>query len=348
MGEKTEKATPKKLEDARKKGQVARSQDIPAVATFIASMTLTLMLMPNIYSNITSFFHRMMDRIPKGPLEDQANEMIIDAIATILYSSVPIVVAVAGVGAIVNFVMIGPLFTFEVFKFDIKKFDPVSNLKQKFKLKTLIELLKSLFKILGAAYICFGVVQFAIPIVVQTAGHDIWVLTALIAHFLKLVLIRVGLFFLAVALLDLLYQKHNFDKEMMMEKFEVKQEYKNMEGDPEIKSKRRETAREIAYGGTPSPQHAKAVVTNPTHIAVAIGYDKEKFAAPFVITKGTGNDAKWIIREAERLDIPVMRNVSLAHLLYEETELYHFVPVASYEAIAELLRWVAEVTGEEL
>ncbi len=346
MGEKTEKATPKKLQDARKKGQVARSQDVPAVATFVVSMAMAINMAPQIYDMITSYIKTVMGKVATVNMMDEGPILMIEAIRVIFMASFPIVAAVAIVGAVANFFMVGPMFSTEVFKFNLKKFDPIQNLKQKFKIKTLVELLKSLLKITIAGYLCYRITMNGMDLVISAMGQPIYVCLQIVSHFLMQVLVQVGLFFLAISAFDWFFQKRVFDKEMMMEKFEVKQEYKNSEGDPEIKGKRKEIAREIAYGGGPlSPKGAKALVTNPTHLAVAIGYE-ENYPAPYVMSKGSGTDAAWLIREAEKYDIPVLRNIYLARQLFTCEE-FSYVPVDTYEAIAEILKWVASLKPQD-
>lgn len=342
MAEKTEKPTAKKLRDARKKGQVAKSQDLPAALTFIASMALTVAMSGYIYQQLSSFFLYIFNNVMKIDITHDAYSLMMQCAYTIFLTSIPIAAAVAFTGAITNFLMVGPLFSVEVFKFDIKKFDPINNLKQKFKLKTLVELIKSLFKISIAAYICYSTAAKAIPNIIRCAGETLDVGVTIISYFLLEVMMKVGLFFLAVSVFDFIYQRRNFEKEMMMEKFEIKQEYKNTEGDPEIKGRRREVAREIAYGGgPPSPKGAKAVVANPTHIAVAIGYEKQHFPAPFILSKGEGVEAQWIMHEAEILNIPIVYNVYLARKLHADGELFGYIPRDTYEPVAEILRWIA-------
>lgn len=340
MGEKTEKATPKKLQDARKKGQIAKSQDVPAAATFAVSIAMSMAMAPTIYDNLTEYARLLMQKIPTINMTSDGASLMMQAIWVIMVSSLPIVAAVAMVGALANFFMVGPMFSTEVFKFNLKKFDPIQNLKQKFKMKTLMELLKSLLKITIAAFLCYRICMNGMDLVISAMGQPIIVCLHIVHYFLHAVLVQITLLFLIIAAFDWFYQKQTFDKEMMMEKFEIKQEFKNSEGDPEIKGKRKEVAREIAYGGGNSPKGAKALVTNPTHLAIAIGYEAE-YPAPYIIAKASGGDAGWLIREAEKLDIPVLRNVYLARQLYEACEPYTYVPVDTYEAIAEILRWVA-------
>lgn len=151
-----------------------------------------------------------------------------------------------------------------------------------------------------------------------------------------------------VGVFDLVFQKRNFAKEMKMEKFEVKQEHKDTEGDPQIKSKRRQIAQEIAYQEGPgATKRAKAVVTNPTHIAVALEYEADNEPAPKIATMGLDTVAEEIIRVAQDYDIPIMRNVELAQTLYYKGNISAYVPEETYEAIAEILKWVGKLEDEK-
>jgi len=266
----------------------------------------------------------------------------------IFLASIPALTIVAAIGIIVNFLVVGPVFATEVFKFDIKKFNPVENLKAKFKLKTLVELVKSLLKVFVAAYIIYDVMYNSIPVLITAVSMPVSSALLIFYKFLMEVVIKVGLFFIFVAVLDFAYQKMSFSKEMMMEKFEVKQEYKNTEGDPQIKSKRRQIAQEIAYEQGPAGglRKASALVTNPTHLAIAIGYQKGIDAAPYILAMGKDFLAENMVRLAEQWNIPIVRNIKLAHRLWEDGELYEFIPEDTYEAVAEILRWIASLQTE--
>lgn len=349
MGDKTEKATPKKLRDAKKKGQVAKSQDLPSAFTFMASVIITLAMSRWLYHKFAEFLTSIFHTIQNPELLTLLPGLFYQALIVIFICSIPVMGLVALLGSVITFLSVGPVFAPEVFKPDIKKFNPVENLKSKFKIKTLVELLKSLFKISVAAYIIYLVVYSSIPVLIRTVSLPITGALTVFQTFLLEVVFKVGLFFIGVAILDFLYQKHTFAKEMMMEKFEVKQEYKNTEGDPLIKSKRKEIAREIAYQEGPAGgvRKAKAVVTNPTHLAIALGYDKDVDNAPYILAMGNDNLAENIVKLAERYNIPVLRNVPLAHKLWEEGELYDYVPEDTYEPIAEILRWIASLEAGE-
>jgi flagellar biosynthesis protein FlhB len=189
----------------------------------------------------------------------------------------------------------------------------------------------------------------SLPVIIQTVSMPMSSTLLIFNEFLMEVVVKVGLFFIVVAVADFAYQKYNFASEMKMEKFEVKQEYKNSEGDPHIKSKRRQIAQEIAYQEGPSGgvKRANAVVTNPTHLAIAIGYNKEVDAAPYIIAMGEDVLAERIVMIAKQHNIPIVRNIRLAHTLWDDGEIYEFVPENTYEVLAEIIRWINALNTED-
>lgn len=349
MGEKSEKATPKKLKDARKKGQVAKSQDFPSVFTFVTSLSVVLAMAPSIYEKLALFVSTVFSSAPLDELDKQLPAFMSWAVETIMGISMPILIIVVVVGVLVNFLMVGPTLALEAFKPDIKKFDPIQNLKSKFKMKTLVELIKSLLKIIIAGYIIYRVMYDSLPVLTHAVSMPMIGALEILYYFVWKVVLQVGLIFLVIGIADLLYQKHVFANEMKMEKFEVKQEFKNQEGDPQIKGKRKEFGRELVYSDGPAQnvKKARVVVTNPKHIAVALGYEKALDPCPYILDMGRGKMAELIIKLAEEYDVPVMRNVGLARQLYDEGEVWTYVPKGTYEAIAEIMRWVASLQSEK-
>jgi type III secretion protein U len=348
MAEKTEKATPKKLRDARKKGQVAKSQDFPSAFTFVVAIFGVLMTGSFIYKNLASYILSTLKAISGNlNLQYSAGAYLQEAINVIMICSFPIVVIVSFMGVIVNFLIIGPLFSFEAMKFDLKKLNPIEGIKQKFKLKVLVELLKSIAKITGAAIIIFFIIKNMLPEVILSVKVPVIGSLVIMTTFLKKVAIQVGLFFFLVALFDLAFQKRQFAKEMMMEKFEIKQEYKDTEGDPMIKGKRRERFREIAYSeGSSAAKRARAIITNPTHIAVAIGFETESDVVPVILIMGKGPMAEQIIKIGIDNHIPIMRNVDLAWKLFTMGRVGDYIPKETYQALAEVIKWLE--TMEEM
>lgn len=350
MGEKTEKASPKKLRDAKKKGQVAKSQDLPSAFTFIASIWVVLAMSHFLYEKMGGFIISTFNQIAKGGQLDTAIAgLMYEANQVIFYCSIPALAAVSLLGVVITFLAVGPVFAPEVFKFDIKKFDPVQNLKAKFKLRTLVELIKSLLKVGIASYIIYDVMYSSLPVLIKAVSMPMASVLLIFHAFLMEVIIKVGLFFIIVAVADFVYQKKDFAKEMMMEKFEVKQEYKNSEGDPQIKGKRRQIAQEIAYqeGPTGGVKRAQAIVTNPTHLAIAIGYERDVDAAPYILAMGENLLAERIIKIAKDNSIPIVRNIKLAHKLWDEGDVYEYVPEEAYEAVAQIIKWIAALQTED-
>jgi type III secretion YscU/HrpY family protein len=342
MAEKSEKATPKKLRDARKKGQVAKAQDLPSAFTFIASVAITVWMAPWLYDKLSVFITSIFKLVNHGNLSVTISQLFFESALVIFLCSIPILGAACAIGIIVNFLVVGPTFAVEAMKFDIKKLNPIQNLKQKFKMRTLVELLKSVIKISIATYIIYLVVYKSLPVLITAVTLPITGSLLIFKTFLLEVVIKVGLFFLVIAVADLIYQKHDFAKEMKMEKFEVKQEYKDTEGNPEIKGKRKQLAQEIAYQSGPAAniKRSQAVITNPTHLAIAIAYDKEVDLAPYILEMGEGPGAEMIIKLAKQFDIPIMRNIPLAHNLWENGDILQYVPEDTYQGIVEVLKWV--------
>ncbi len=345
MAEKTEKATSKKLKDARKKGQVAKSQDFPSAITFVTAIIGTLAASGYIYSQLGSYIIAMFRSVTSdADIGTRAGGFLTQAVMLIFSTSVPLMIVVSFVGVLTNFLVVGPMFSFKAMKFELKRLNPIEGIKNKFKLRTLVELIKSILKITGAALIIYFVIKDSLPRVIATVQMPVIGSALFLDDFLRKVAIRVGLFFFIVALFDLAFQKKDFAKQMMMEKFEVKQEMKDTEGDPMIKNRRKETFREIAYQEGPrAARKARAIITNPTHIAVALDYKEENDPVPFILTMGKGAIAEQIIKIAVSNHIPIMRNPPLAQKLFYQGKIAEYIPEDTYQAVAEILKWISSL-----
>ncbi len=349
MAEKTEKATPKKLRDARKKGQVAKSQDFPSAFTFVVSISATLFSTKYLFQQLAGFMTATFNSISSPTdFSSRVGGILGQCLYVILQSSLPIAIITAMVGVLVSFLVVGPVFSSEVLKIDLKRLNPVTNIKNMFKLKTWIELIKSVLKISIAMILIYSVVYNTIPEIISTAGMPLIGSAQIFSAFLIKVIIRVGIFFVIIAIFDLAFQKYNFGKEMKMEKFEIKQEFRDTEGDPHMKSRRKQTAQEIAYQEGPmSARRARAIITNPVHIAVAIEYHEESEPAPRIVTMGQGVIADQIIRYAQEAGVSIMRNVNLAQILFKKGKIGDYIPEETYEAVAEILQWLRRLKEEE-
>lgn len=350
MAEKTEKATPKKLRDSRKKGQVAKSQDFPSAFTFVVSISAVILTSGYVFKQLSAYCITLFKRssLKNTDLTNIVGGLVQEAITVIFNCTIPILLMTVITGVLVNFLIIGPVFSTHAFTPDIKRLNPVTNLKNLFKFKTIFELLKSVFKITGAFILIWSAVYSSVPEIVATAAMPVIASAEIFASFLIKVVIRVGIFFLAIAILDLVFQKRNFAKEMRMEKFEVKQEYRDTEGDPHVKGRRRQVAQEIAYQeGPASVKRSRAVITNPIHIAVAIDYQEESEPAPKIVTMGKGLVADQIVKKAEEFNIPIMRNVELAHTLFEKGGIGDYIPEETYQAVSDILKWLKSLEAQE-
>ena len=349
MAEKTEKATPKKLRDARKKGQVAKSQDFPSAFTFVASIAVTLFSTKYLFDQMAGFMIGVFKSIGSTTdFSSRVASLLGQSMLVILQASLPIAIITSMVGVLVTFLVVGPVFSGEVLKIDLKRLNPVTNLKNMFKLKTWIELLKSVLKISIAMVLIYSVIYNSIPEIIATASLPVMGAAEVFSDFLIKVIIRVGIFFIIIAIFDLAFQRYNFGKEMKMEKFEVKQEFRDTEGDPHMKGKRKQVAQEIAYQEGPmSARRARAIITNPIHLAIAIEYNEEKEPAPKILVMGQGIIADQIIRYAQEVGVPIMRNVILAQTLFQKGKIGDYIPEETYEAVAEILQWLKHLKEEE-
>lgn len=343
-GEKTEQPTEKRLRDARQKGQIAKSQDLTSA--------LMLLMAVCIFWLGGTMMVAVLMRMMKSGLETAGSfEGVLTkdrAMETLTHGAADLGIALAPwfifmfIGAILfNYIQVGSLFAVEGLKPELNKLNPAEGFKQKFlKPKQYIELgktlLKSLITFAVVATILYGEISNLALLLSQPAGN---VITYLFALILKIGF-YVGIMFVALAVGDYFLQRFLFLNQMKMSKQEVKQEYKESEGDPLIKWMRKNLHREIlSQNYVAAVKTADVVVVNPTHVAVALKYDRVNMGAPLVVAKGAELIAKQIREIAKKADVPMMRDVPLARALYE-IEIDAEIPEELYETVAEVLRWV--------
>ena len=339
--EKTEEPTPKKIEDARKEGNIPKSQDASGVITLFVAILAFLMLFPFMAKHMILLFQYYFSLVGT-PLDKLF--MINIAIVTIkefLLIVMPLAIAVAVAGVIAALAQFGFLFSTKAITPDLKKIDPIKGAKNLFSLKKMLEgvkiTLKS-FTTLGVGFIFFFYFITELPTVALFGLHDQmeWLKgKMLIISFVMLFIIFI------FAILDIIIVRKQYFDGLKMSKQEVKDEMKNMDGDPLIKSKIRqiqmETARKRMMSEVPN---ADVVITNPTHYAVAIKYDEEKAHAPIVLAKGVDNVALQIKKLARENGVHIVQNPPLARSLYKEVEIDHPIPEALFGAVAEVLAYV--------
>ncbi|QKY69048.1 flagellar biosynthesis protein FlhB [Lentibacillus sp. CBA3610] len=340
--EKTEKATPKKREDERNKGKVAKSQDVnTAFLLFFCFMILFVFGSFMLNHMMALYQHTFTEYIHWDLSINSVNQVMMEAfieMATIL-APVMTVAIIAGLAA--NFTQIGFLFTTEPLKFDLKKIDPIQGTKKVFSTRALVELLKSLLKIVFIGAITFFVIWIFKDDMMMLAFKTPENAIGFFGEVTIIMGVAAAIALLFLSVLDYVYQRYDFEKNIKMSKKDVKDEHKNMEGDPLIKSKRKERQREIATRRMMSEvPSADVVITNPTHYAIAVKYDETSAAAPFIVAKGAHQIALKIKDVAKANHVVTVENRPLAKELYDTIEIGDEIPEAFYKAVAEILAYV--------
>jgi len=349
-GEKTEKATPKKRQDERKKGKVAKSQDVNTAILLLFTFIILSVFGPMMKDSMTTLYrHAFTEFIHWDLTEQSTHQIFLGAAIEVVKMLAPIVIIVIIAGFASNLMQIGFLFTTESLKFDLKKIDPIQGAKRIFSIRAIVELLKSLFKIVFIATVTFTIIWIYKDDMMMTAFKDV---NGSLHFFGKTTMIMgisatIALLFLSV--FDYMYQRYDYEKNMRMSKQDIKDEHKNIEGDPLIKSKIKEKQRQIATSRMMSEvPSADVVITNPTHYAIAIKYDENKASAPYIVAKGMDNIALKIKEIAKKHDVVTVENRQLARSLYSEIEIGDQIPEHFYQAIAEILAYVYRLNETKL
>ncbi|MCM3709926.1 flagellar biosynthesis protein FlhB [Sporosarcina luteola] len=345
-GEKTEKATPKKRLDSRKKGQVLKSQDVTTAVVLLFVFLFLFFAAGFMRDRFFVFFtHSFTESISIKALDiDQTMILYINMIVQMAYILLPIM-AVAVIGGIVgNLMQFGLLFTAEPLKFDLKKIDPIKGLKRIFSIRAIVELLKSLLKISFIGSVTTFLLMTNIEKVLGLAFKTPYDTLVTVGQLVALMGIIASFVLLFISVLDYFYQKFDYEKNLRMSKQDIKDEYKNTEGDPIIKSRIKQRQREMAMRRMMQevPQ-ADVVITNPTHFAIALKYDDEKMDAPVVIAKGADFVAQKIKLIAKEHNIVMVENRPLARSLYDDVEIGDRIPDQFFKTVAEILAYVYRI-----
>jgi type III secretion protein U len=342
-GEKTEQPTHKKLQDARKKGQVAKSKDFTQTALILALFGYLIASGPSLAQGFAELLV-----LPMGLLNQPFDVAVGSIVGAVLHKAVMIVlpflgiVLAIGIGA--EMLQVGVLFSFESLKPSGKKLNVAANAKNMFSKKTFVEFLKNILKVGVLAAILYVVVRGEIAHLLELPDAGVVGVGMGMTALLKVLMINVAMVYVVIALADFGYQRFAYKKDLMMSKDEVKREYKEAEGDPHIKGARKHLHQELMMSGQiEKTRKASVLVTNPTHFAVALYYDDEKTPLPMVLAKGTDLIARRMIEIAKEEGIPVMQNIPLARALYAQAQLDQYVPSDLLEPVAEVLRIVRQV-----
>jgi len=353
-GEKTEEPTSKKLQDARKEGQVAKSKEITNAFELLAFFLLIYFWVEYMGTFFVGNIYDIYSQIPEyikmydGSIQAKTiNVLFISAMSRILIIMAPFLLVGVGVSFLTNLLQVKWRPTTKPLKPKLSKLNPINGFKRFFSINSVVELIKSILKIGLIGYVVYSYLKKNMPPLFQfydlSLNQGIMQIGMLVVN----LGIRISLFYMIIALLDYIYQKVKFKKDMKMTKQEVKDEFKNQEGDPQIKGKQRQRMQEASRRRMMQqlPQ-ADVVITNPTHYAVAIKYDPELYDAPYVIAKGVDYLAQRIKETAKEHHIEIVENKPLARMLYANVDVGSVVPPELYQAVAEVLAFVYHLQGK--
>ena len=343
-GEKTEMPTPKKLRDARQKGQVCTSKDITSTAILVVLFAVLAWMGIALMEDMEGLLRFLSGRIAENNAMSVSESAKLATLLICKHSFIFVFVA-ALIGIVGNVAQIGVLFTFEPIIPKMEKLNPVEGAKKIFSMKNLFEFLKNVVKVSFLGYLLYKIIWASVPELLTMCYGTIDDIFPCLKLMLKRLAIYTAFGYIVIAIVDRLFQGRNFTKQMMMTKDEVKREYKEMEGSAEIKQAQRQFRDEIMNGPDPASaaKRANVVVTNPTRLAVGIRYKAEEAPLPRLCALGAGKTAKIIRETALAEGIPVIEDVPLARSLYAKGRIEDFIPEDLLEPVAEVLKWAKKL-----
>ena len=341
--DRTEKATPKRREDARRKGQIARGPELPAALGFLAALMVLRVTGGELLNHASKLFKGALARaVSPEPLTPASiHALLTDGVLALCALSLPIVAGALVASIAANFAQGGLTLTPGALSPRAERFNPAANFKRAFGGNNFVELIKSLLKLGGLGLVCYGALAGAIADAPATVGSPAPQLFASLGGLTYGLALKAGVVLALLAGLDYGYALYKHEKSLRMTKQELKDEYRQQEGDPMVKGQRRRAARALTQRRVAAEvPRADVVVMNPTHFAVALRYDRERDAAPVVVAKGADSLALRIRDIARRHNVAVVENPPLARALYRSVEAGRAISPELFRAVAELLAYV--------
>jgi type III secretion protein U len=342
-GDETEPPTPKRLQDARRDGDVHKSKDLTSTAIILTWIIIGWMIMPSLSHHAKALFTQSLELF-NTPFDIAVMQLGTSALYAFLWLTIPLLLATCFVILIVEFLQVGAVFAPKKMLPKMEHLNPVEGIKKIFKQENWVELFKSTAK----AGILIGIIYLAVHAFIPDFITLVHGNPAAFSEAFWAGAMRIGVWtilaFVFISVLDAFYQRFSFMKNLKMSMRDIKQEVKQNEGDPLIKGQRRQMHQEFSQAGAANAiRSASVVVTNPTHIAVAIRYEAGETELPMVVAKGEDYDAEEIKRIAAEAGVPILENVELARGLYEKVEIEDYITSDFFRAVAEVLRWAESV-----
>ena len=344
-GEKTEKATPKKLEEARKEGQVARSTDVVTAFMLLGLFVGLKICVGYIGNGFLQQFHKVYSSISAVTADEVTKNTMLEwvrsEIGEITLIAAPLMIVAVVVAVVFNLAQVKWKPTAKPLKPKPGKINPLKGMKKLFSKDKIMELLKSVAKVGVLSYVVYDTLKDEYGLLFQFYRYEIGEAVLTIGNLVINIGFKIAACFLVIAAVDYFYQKRKFAEDMKMTKQEIKDEFKNSEGDPQIKGKIRAKMREASQRRMmDSVPDADVVITNPTHLAVALKYDREASSAPIVVAKGADYVAQKIKDIARDNNVEIVENKPVARMLYYNVDLDQEIPPELYQAVAEILAYV--------
>ena len=347
---KTEKATDKKRRDERKRGNIFMSRDVVTLASLLVMFFSIKILFPFFYGQIKEY---MVNSISKaGNTTSVTNTFVINGMIEFMLMflklAVPLLIISMLVSIVATMFQTKMLFVTEGFKPKFNRLSPLQGIKKIISIRSVVEIVKGLIKITILLVILFQYIKSRIVDFPRLMSIDLISSVTYILSTVMGMIINIGIAFAAVSVFDYFYQWWDYERQIKMSKEEIKEEYKQLEGDPKIKGKIKENQRKIAMSRMmQSVPTADVVIKNPTHFAVALKYDMEKgVGAPVVVAKGQDELALRIIKVAEENNIYVIENKPLARAIYAAVDINMQIPADYYGAVAEILVYVYKLKNK--
>jgi flagellar biosynthetic protein FlhB len=340
---KTEQATGRHLDKAREHGDVLSSHELKTGAALIGMLVVVWLIAPMMIHSLKPMLANMLEHM--GDIRVQSTEDLADLSATILLRLALVMIVpfavMMGIGVTASIAQTGWMFTLERIMPKFSKINPLAGLKRMFSLNSVVDLLKSIAKLIAVASACYFLLQPKLKELEHLASMELPSVLAYLHSVVIRLMMTVVIMMITIAGADWFYQRFSFQKKMRMSRQEVKDENKDTEGDPMVKARLRglriARARQRMMAAVPK---ADVIITNPTHYACALAYDQEKMNAPMLIAKGRDNIALRIREVAEENEIPIVENPPLARALFASVEIDQEIPPEHYKAVAEVISYV--------
>lgn len=342
MDDKTEAPTDKRRQETREKGTVAKSTEINSVMVLLAGLLLLRIFGPWMMKEMAGCMTETFSSIANTHMDVRRLTTIM---TNTLFLTIKLILPIAGgilvTGVLANIIQVGFMFTLKPLVPSLSKINPITGFGRLFTLRSVVETLKSILKLVVIGAIAWSTVSAAFPTILTLADASVGAIMNFIMEKSYTIILRVAVALIVLAVLDYAYQRYDFEKRLRMSKQEVKDEHKQMDGDPKVKSRIRSLQREMArrrmMGEVPK---ATVVVTNPTYIAIALQYNQAEHDAPLVLAKGKRIIAQRIREIAIASGVPIVEDKPLARAMYDQAEVGFPIPMQFYTAVAEVLAYV--------